>query len=202
MDKSKTKFFIELSVFIIILISIVAVIATFWPRYEERFIEFGLLGKNKTAEEYFPNDNPILQVGDSINWFIYVHNHLGFSKNVSIRIKIVNSLLDVLNANKNEPSSQPTLIELPLFLSVDETNFVPFSWTILETSHNDTLVILKQLLINDQIVYLDLPASPESSFSLIFELWSYDQDSGEYHYEQEIDDGFSSISLNIGFQIS
>lgn len=202
MDKSKTSFFIGLSVLVILLIFVVAIISTFWPKYEERFFELGLLGENKTAEDYFPNDNPILREGNSFNWSIYVHNHLGFSKNVSIRIKIQNSQIGLLNPDKNEPFSLPTLVEIPLSFSVDETIFVPFSWTILETSKNDNLINLKRLLINDQIVYLDLQASSNSTFSMIFELWGFDQDSGEYYYQQETIDGFSSISLDIGFQLS
>ncbi|MEM3704240.1 MAG: hypothetical protein QXX79_07490, partial [Candidatus Bathyarchaeia archaeon] len=115
---------------VLFLIIVVAVLSAFWPKYEERFFELGLLGKDRKAEGYYPNDNSTLEVGSQILWYIYVHNHMGSAQSVSVRVKLLNSTMEAPDDRKNKPSPYPSFIEFPLFLSVDETVFVLFSWSV------------------------------------------------------------------------
>jgi hypothetical protein len=48
------------------LILAVAVLSAFWPKYEERLFELDLLGKNKRAEDYYPNDNSTLELASQV----------------------------------------------------------------------------------------------------------------------------------------
>jgi len=180
----------------------VAAISTFWPRYEERFFEFGLLGKDKTAEGYYPNDNSTLSSNSQVRWYIYIQNHMGDVENVSVRVKLLNSAMEAPNDTRHEPSPFPPFVEFPLSLSVDETLFVPFSWSISETVSQGNSIVIKSLMVNGQTFRVDVPAFSNSLFSMNFELWVYDPSSHEYRFGWESGEEFSSASLNMWFRVN
>lgn len=181
-------------------ILVIAVISAFWPRYEERFFELGLLGEDKKAEGYYPNDNSTLKVGSQIHWYIYIHNHMGSVQNVCIRVKLLNSTMEVPNDREHKPSPFAFFVEFPLSLSVDETLFVPFSWSISEAASQNGSIIIKRLMVNNQTVEVNVPAFPDHGFRMVFELWVYDQSSQEYKFGWESEKEFHSASLYIWFR--
>jgi len=87
-----------------LLILVIALFSTFWPRSEMRFFELGLLDKNKTAGAYFAIDNSTLEIGTQVKWFVFVHNHMGNAEKVSVRIKLLNSTMAQPINSKNTPS--------------------------------------------------------------------------------------------------
>jgi len=182
-------------------ILVIAVVSAFWPRYEERFFELGLLGKDKKAEGYFPNDNSTLKVGSPVPWYIYVHNHMGSVQKVSVRVKLLNSTMEVPNDRKHEPSPFAFFVEFPLSLSVDETLFVPFSWSISEAVSQNGSIVIKRLMVNNQTVEVNVPAFSDHSFRMVFELWVYDQSSREYNFGWESEKEFYSVSLYMWFRV-
>ena len=186
---------------VLVLTLTVALISTFWPRYEEQFFEFGLLGKDKMADRYYPNGNSTINMGSQVNWYIYVYNHMGSYQNVIVRIKLLNSTMDLPNDREHKPSPFISIAEFPLSLSVDDKLFVPFSWTITEAISQKNLTILKSMMVNDQMVEINVPAS-NSFYRMVFELWVQDQGSGEYRFGWESSEGFSSASLYIGFKLN
>ena len=182
-------------------ILVIAVISAFWPRYEERFFELGLLGKDKKAEAYYPNDNSTLKVGSRVFWYIYIHNHMGSVQNVSIRVKLLNSTMEVPNDREHKPSPFAFFVEFPLSLSVDETLFVPFAWSILETISQNESIIVKRLTVNNQTVEVNVQAFSDYRFRMVFELWVYDQSSHEYKFGWQSEKEFYSASLYIWFRV-
>lgn len=199
---TKKRFILEICALFAVLILVVAVISVFWPSYEERFFELGLLGKDKKADNYFPDNNSTITDGSIMNWHIYVHNHVGTSQNVLIKVKLQNSLIGILDSLESDPSSTPTITEFFLSLPENDSVFVSFSWSILEKYVENNSINIKQLLVNDQIISLDIPASLDSFFSMIFELWIYDQSTEKAYYAMQNIDGFSSVSVNMGFELS
>jgi hypothetical protein len=196
---SKYKHVLVVSIFILVLILVVAVISDFWPRYEERFFELGLLGREGKAEGYYPNDNSTLQIGVPILWQIYVHNHMGNVENVTIRVKIINATMTPPDDRRHEPSPAPLLTELPLSLSVDETRLINFSWSIIEADHQNGSTIIHRLMINnehhDVIVFGD-------RFRIVFELWVYDRSTQQYRFMWESGEESYSASLYIWFSLA
>jgi hypothetical protein len=187
---------------VLLLITIVAVIGSVWPTQEERFIELGLLGKNKTASAYFANEDATVDVGSLNNWFIYVHNHLGTEQTVSLRAKLLNSTMELPDDQKHQPSSVTSFAEFPLSLSVNETVLVPFSWRIMDAEAQNGLAVIKRLMVNDQPFDVDTIASANSSFRIVIELWVQDADSGNYKFGWESKEGFSSASIYMGFNLN
>lgn len=186
---------------VLFLILAVAVLSAFWPKYEERFFELGLLGKDKKAEGYYPNDNSALEVGSPILWYIYVHNHMGSVQNVSVRVKLLNSTMAAPDDREHIPSPYPFLTEFPLSLSVDETILVPFSWSILEAVSQNYSIVIKRLTVNNRTVEVDVPAFSDNSFHMVFELWVYDQSSHEYEFGWRSDEELHSASSYIWFRV-
>ena len=164
------KFFFILTAFSAFLIIVILLLSVFWPRNEMGFIEMGLLGEHKKASDYFPNEDNILSAGSEINWFIYLHNHLENTQKIIVRVKLVNSTMDIPDDQKHLPSSQTYLMELPLALSIDETTLLPFSWSILEATSEENSINLQRIIINGQTIEVNVSDSL-NSFRLIFELW-------------------------------
>ena len=196
------KVVFSIVVFFLALIITVALIYSFWPKDSEQFIELGLLGSDKTADGYYPNDNPTLNTGSQLNWYIYLHNHTTNSQSIIIRVKLLNSTMQAPNDTENEPSPFASVVELPLFLPVDNTQLIPFSWSILDTISQNNSVVITSLMVNGQTFNVDVPALSNSSFNMVFELWVYDQASHEYMFGWESGKEFFSASVNIGFNVS
>ena len=187
---------------VLFLILAVAFISAFWPRYEERFIELSLLGKDKTAKEYYLNDNSTLKPGSQVSWHIYIHNHMGSLQNVTVRVKLLNSTMEAPDDRKHEPSPFASFAEFPLSLSVDDTLFIPFSWCILDAVSQNGSIILKRLMVNGQTVEVNVPAFSNSLFRMVFELWVYDQSSHGYKFGWESGKEFASVSVYMWFNVS
>ena len=198
----KNKTLLKLVGLIVLLTIIVAAISRFWPAYEEEFIELGLLGMDNTAERYLPNTDSILEVGSLINWQIYIHNHMMDVKDISVRVKLVDSTLQLPNDKENEPASSPSLTQFPLSLSVNETKLIPFSWGVTEVDYQNGSVGIKKLMINDQAIDVNVSRSTSSKYYVIFELWVYDPVSQLYTFGWVSEGKLSSASLYVGFRMT
>ena len=183
------------------LIFIVAVISSVWPTQEERFIELGLLGKDKTANAYFSNENSDINVGTLSSWFIYLHNHLGYAQNVSVRVKLLNSTMELPDDQENKPSNLTSFVAFPLSLSVNQSVLIPFSWSIKDSEVHNGSAVIDQLLVNNQPVNIDALISMNHSFIMVFELWVQDNGSEEYIFGWESEKGLSSASVNMWFNV-
>ena len=195
------KFFFILTAFSAFLIIAILLLSMFWPRNEMSFIEMGLLGEHRKASDYFPNEDNILRAGSEINWFIYLHNNLENTQKIIIRVKLVNSTMDIPDDQKHLPSSQTYLMELPLALSIDETTLLPFSWSILEATSEENSTNLQRIIINGQTIEVNVSDSL-NSFRLIFELWVYNSSSQEYQFGWESEKGLSSSSIYMTFSFA
>jgi len=197
---SEFKPIIVLGVVLGSVIAFVYVVSLYWPRYEEYFFEFGLLGGEGKAEGYFPDDNSTISLGTPMSWQIYVHNHMGSEQEISIRAKILNSTMRAPDDREHLPSPEPSFVEVPVYLSVDETVLVPFSWSVLDTEYQNGTVI-RSLIVNGESVEVDAEAVSDDRFRIVFELWVYDQASEEYIFGWHSRDEFYSASIYMWFNL-
>jgi len=201
-DLREYKGFFLICVLVGFLVVAVYVITLFWPKYEERFFELGLLGRDKMAEDYYPGNTSNVGVSSNVTWFIYIHNCMWSDENVSIRVKLLNSTMQAPDDREHEPSPYPVLFELPLSLSIDETLLIPFSWSILEADLQNESVLIERLMVNNQTVHVDVEAFSDLRFRLVLELWVYDQSSGEYLFGWDSGKEFYSVSLYMWFNVT
>jgi len=176
------KGFFVICVLVVVLILVVYVFTLFWPRYEEYFFELGLLGRNRKAEDYYLGNTSSVDVGSELVWYVYLHNHMGSSQDVSVRVKLLNSSMQAPDDRGHVPSPYPFVFEVPVSLSIDETKLVPFVWGVSEAEFLNDSVAVRGLVINDMPVVVDASALSGSRFRLVFELWVLDRSSGEYRF--------------------
>lgn len=196
----KENSFFKIVILVLVPIILVGLISSIWPRSEERFFEFSILGKEKTADVYFPNRNSILGIGSQVSWYIHVLNHLEGAQNVSIRVKFLNSTMVLPNDQKHEPSPYASFFELPLFLDVDDVLMIPFQWSILEAVSQNGSLLVQGLMVNDQVLEIDVSDS-NSLFRIVFELWVYDHEFQQFTFLWGSEEDLSSASLNMAFNV-
>ncbi len=177
----KFKPLIVISVFILLIVGFVYVVGLYWPRYEEYFFELGLLGSGMSAEGYFPNNDSAVYIGTPLSWFVYVHNHMGSDQEILIKVKLLNSTMIGPDDRQHEPGPYDSVVELPLSLSIDETELIPFSFSILDVAF-DNGTIIKAVIVNDDFIDVNVRDNPENRFRVVFELWIYDHSMNEYVY--------------------
>ncbi len=201
MTSFKDKGFLIICVLVAVLILVVYVFTLFWPRYEEYFFELGLLGRNQKAEDYFLGNTSTVGVGSNVTWFIYLHNHMGSPQNVSVRVKVLNDSMLAPDDRTYEPSPYLVSFEVPVSLATDETVLVPFSWSISEAKVQNGTIAIKHLIINGQSVDVEVSGLSETRFRLVFELWVYNENSGEYQFFWTSKGELHSASIYMWFDV-
>ena len=198
MSWRRYKLLLVLGGLLVVTIASVYVISLYWPRYEDYFFELGLLGKDRLAEDYFPNENSTVNIGTPVSWHLYVHNHMGQEQEIIVRVKLLNSTMEAPEDRGHEPSPQPYFLEIPISLSIDETEVVPFSWTINSATSLTVNVDIFSSPLADEVVEVNLE-SVDDRFRIVFELWVYDDASDEYVFGWYSKGEFYSASIYVWF---
>jgi hypothetical protein len=201
-SSSTNKTLVLVGGLILLLIVTVAAISNFWPQSEEKFIEIGLLGKDKKAEGYFVNDYPSLNIGNQVNWYLYLHNQMTNSQFIQVKVKLLNSTMKAANDISHQPSPVASVVEIPELLNVNSTQLIPFTWSIDSAIPQDGSIVIKSITVNGQTIDVEIPAVTNSSFNIVFELWVYDQSSQTYQFGWESGKGFHSASVSMWFNLS
>ena len=181
---------------------VIALLVSIWPEQENSFIELGLLGKDKTADSYFVDVHSRLSVGVVNNWFIYLHNHMEDSVVVSVRVKLLSSESQLPDDRSHQPSNVEAFAEFPFFLSIKDTVFFPFIWSINSVESQNSLAIIKGLFVNGQSVTVSISGVVDSSFIIVFELWVQDSNNGNFSFGWKSNEGLSSASIFMGFTLN
>jgi uncharacterized membrane protein len=137
-----------------------------------------ILGSNGLAENYYPNNNSTLTQGEPVNWTLGVYNHMGELEYVVVRVKILNSTLASPNELTGTPSPVDEIFEFSRILVDNETWSIPFGWSILNLTQQGQSVLLTGLSINQTSLRGNLGSATSGiNFRLVFELWSYDENT-------------------------
>ena len=120
------------------------------------------------------------------------------SNEVTIKVKLLNSTMNVPDDRSHLPSSEPVLLEIPVSLKIDETKLIPFNWSIENSFALEKTTHLDLLVINKQNKHTKV-SSQNNYFKLVFELWIFDQDVNKYVFGWYSKDEFYSASIYIWF---
>jgi len=173
-----------LAVFITLLIvcEMLAYVAT-TPRPQEQFFQLYVLGAKHMAADYYPNNDTNIQLGESVQWYLGVTDFMGNVQLVSVRVKLANQTImppDDLNA---QPSSAPLVTDFKRFLQNNETWEFPLVWQINDAVTVGASTRILELAINNETFQLqDSSARDGYNFRLIFELWTWETDSGTFQF--------------------
>jgi len=184
---------------VLVLILTVAVVSAYWPKYEERFFELALLGKDKKAESYFPNKNSTIEKNSPLLWYIYLHNHMGSDQPVLVRVKLLNSTMPIPDDLNHTASLRYPFIEFPVVLSTDETIQIPFSWSILEAVPQNGSIVM---MVNNDPVMVDVTSFSDNRLRMVFELWVYNPFTDLYEFGWDSGKEYYSTSVYMWFSLA
>jgi uncharacterized membrane protein len=164
------------SIVIIIIIALwVPVIRPFFPLKEEPFLELAVLGENKKAENYYPENDPTINIGEEVNWNIHIYNHMGKEEYVFLRIKLLNSTMIPPDSSNYIPSPAPVAYEIIESLANNETIIIPLTWTINSIDTNLGFTNIQSITINGEIKQVNVWDANGNNFRIIIELWTFDK---------------------------
>ena len=149
------------------------------PTPTDRFFSMWILGSDGLTENYFPNNNPNLILGETVNWTLGVYNHMSALEYIVVRVKLLNSSQTSPNELTGVPSPVPTIFEFARILTDNETWSIPFVWSISDMTNQQGSVQIKAITVNQTTIPGILgEARAGLNFRLVFELWFYDHDTG------------------------
>lgn len=154
-----------------------------YPRTAEKFFAVSLLGKDKSAEEYYPDGDPNIFQLEEIQWFILVQNFMEQAQYVSVRVKVLDSTMAFPDMVACTPSPENAILDFNIFLADDRASIIRFSWCVSNYSLQQESLVLERLVINDMPVNLNVSGVSGFSFYMIFELWYLDSVSREFRFE-------------------
>jgi hypothetical protein len=149
------------------------------PRPREQFFQIYVLGENRKAERYYPNNNPNIAVGQQVRWHVGATNFMGSVQYIVIKAKLGNSTISAPDDKNHLPSPAPALLEFRRVLLDNETWEFPLTWTMKEIKMVSGGVELALLDMNGaRIKDRGVSALRGQNFRVILELWTLDSDSG------------------------
>lgn len=167
---------------LIVITESAAIVAT-TPRPEERFFQLYVLGSNRLAADYYPQNNPNLHPASPVSWYVGVTNSMGNVQLVEIRLKLGNETTTPPNDTRNTPSSAPELIAFDRFLMNNETWEFPFVWSIINANATDGFTrIFRAIINNDTYEISNWSATNGYNFRVILELWVWQANTDAFEY--------------------
>ncbi|MGA2791800.1 MAG: hypothetical protein ABSF00_13665 [Candidatus Bathyarchaeia archaeon] len=153
------------------------------PRPQELFFQFYVLGSNRLAADYYPQNNTNVRVASPLSWYVGVTNFMGNVQLVEIRLKLGNETTTPPNDTSNTPSSAPELITFDRFLMNNETWEFPFAWSITNaTATGGSTRILTAKINNETYEISNWSATNGYNFRLILELWVWQTNTNAFEY--------------------
>jgi len=193
---------IAVFVVLVIVAETVAVVTT-TPRPQEQFFQLYVLGSNKLAADYYPQNNPNIHVTSLVSWYVGVTNFMGNVQLVEIRLKVGNETTTPPNDTSYTPSSAPELIAFDQFLMNNETWEFPFSWSITNiTTTNGSTRILTTTINNETYEISDWSATNGYDFRIILELWVWQTNTSTFEYGWNSNGEMRTAWLQIWFNMT
>ena len=153
------------------------------PRPTEQFFQLYVLGGNRLAAGYYPNDDPNIPVGDWVRWYLGVTNFMGSVQLVAVRVKLGNGTVQAPDDQNATPSQAPLVVEFRRFLQDNETWEFPFVWRVLNASSAGGVVRVLGLEVNNETYHVvGVEAANGYNFRFIIELWTWSVDSDNFGF--------------------
>jgi hypothetical protein len=167
---------------LLIVFEMIAYVST-TPRPREQFFQFYVLGSNRMAADYYPNNDSNIRLGEPVRWHVGVTDLMGNVQLVSIRVELGNETIRAPNDTQGLPSPAPLVTEFMRFIQDNETWELLFVWQILNVSSVEGSTRILELQVNNQSFLMqDSSARDGYNFRLILELWTWNVDSGALEF--------------------
>jgi len=182
MATPRKRVWVMVFIVLFIVFETVAYVST-TPRPTEQFFQLYVLGANRLAADYYPNDDPNIRLGDAVPWYLGVSNFMGSVQLVALRVKLGNQTIQSPNDQNATASQAPVVMELQRVLQDNETWEFPFVWRILNATSTGGVTRILGLMVNNQTYPLvGVEARDGYDFRFIIELWTWSVDSNAFQF--------------------
>lgn len=190
--------FAVVGVFLVLGASIPMIVRLLPPRVES-FTALAILGENGMAEDYYPNRDFTIRLGQPVKWHVYLYNHEGGAAYLLVRVKILGLDSTPPNSSSCLASPAPSVYEFSRVLRHNETVILPFVWAIIDAEDADGRLDVDGILVNGHYVSPHL-SFKNSTLRFVFELWVYDEGSNMFRFD--LDDGSRCVWNQIWFNLA
>lgn len=162
----------------------------FYPR-TDFFTEMGLLGPEHTADKYPSN----ITLNENYNVFLAASNYLGSCAYYEVRVKFRTENQSAPGSLTRQPSSLPSLYNVHFFVADEEAWELPVTFSFdYSYDENNSQINFNGMMFNGAVLNLSGYSATwdeeKSRFfgNLIFELWIYNDDVGDFTYHERYND--------------
>ncbi len=173
-------------VFVTLLISFTIIYAsvTFFllsPRASQPFIGFGVYSADGTLSDYLPGSGVSVVANETLSWHFQIANRMGSIQWVQVRFRLGN--LTTSSPNELDPaSSVPAVGTVERFIADEDTAAINFTWRVISKNQTNGVSFPLVQINNGPPALSQVGASQGRGFRFMFELWTYNLDSGEFQY--------------------
>lgn len=168
--------------FILILVAFIPLAKVLITSKYEPFFALALLGEEGMAEHYYPGDDSSIEVGEVVGWSVYLYNHIGETRYVAIRVKLLNSSMLAPNASSCSPAIAPVVYEVRRVMMHNQTWLSPLNWSILKIERVGDFLDVISFSINGNTIDTHVVALYGSNYRLVVELWVYDEVYDDFQF--------------------
>jgi len=165
----------------------------------EFFTEMWLLGPEHTTENYPAN----ITLSENYNVFLGVSNHLGYCAYYAVQVKFRTQNQSAPDTFAHTPSSLPPLYNVNFLVADKETWELPVTFSFdYSYDENNSQVNFNRMMFNGAALDLNWYSATWDAENnrffgnLIFELWIYNADVGDFTYHERYND----LKLNMTVQ--
>jgi hypothetical protein len=187
---------------LIVITEAAAYVAT-TPRPQEQFFQFYVLGSNRLAADYYPQNNTNLHLSSLVSWYVGVTNFMGNVQLVEVRLRLGNETTTPPNDTSNTPSSAPELTVFDRFLMNNETWEFPFAWSITNATKTAGSIRILTIQINNETYKVsNWSATNGYNFRLILELWVWQTNTNTLTYGWNSNGEYRTAWLQLWFNMT
>jgi hypothetical protein len=168
----------------------------------DEFLMMTILGNKGTVENYFANSGSTIVIGEKVDWNIQLYDSMKEMVYLSIKIKILDFNASSPDVILCTPTDEPTIYQInKIMMEHDEVN-MPFSWKIEEVIKSGDHYKIKSIVINDERVVTNFDMNKDMKLKLIFELWKYNVNNGQFEFKLFNDGDYMCIWNQINFKLN
>lgn len=145
------------------------------PSPREQFITLATTGSDMTVRSIYPDRDPFIESGETLNWNVRIHNRMGETEYVAFRVKLLNATQFGPDDARHLPSPVRHIYEDRVVIADGASATMPLSISLGNVEVAGGKEIIRSLTINDrEISGLDVSNADSKTFRFIIELWRYD----------------------------
>ena len=165
-------------------------------------ITMAILGSERKAENYFHNEESIIEVNNGLSWYIYLDNKLGESATISIKIKMLDHNASSPNSTSCEASPSQVLIQIDDYIESNDIREIPFNWIVTEVMNSNYTLLITKVEINGQSFDTNIgPNNYNEEFCIVFELWVLDKTIDAHIFTYDIGGDHKCVWNQISFKL-